>query len=99
MAKENRKEAFKLDSVEGINHAIEWTFNKQANGEIDGKGADAYNTTIKAATYLNVKLKMDYQKMWMQARMKKIDLPRGFLPEIDALMNKSEDKIEDKIEE
>lgn len=80
---EEQKRQFGTKTMSGINEAVEWIFNKQINGEIDGKTADGLNTTIKSAIYLNVKLRMDYLKMILQANIKKIDLPEGLLPELE----------------
>jgi hypothetical protein len=64
-----------------ISQANEWLFNMQKDGKIDPKTADSLNTTIKNSVYLNVKMKMDYLKIFLQAQIKKIDLPKGLLPE------------------
>ena len=64
-----------LRSVEDIQAAYEDVFSKQENGLIDNKTVDSMNTTLKGVTYLGVKLRMDAQKMLLQAAIKKIDLP------------------------
>jgi hypothetical protein len=77
-------DAMKLRSVTDLTTAHEWLFNKQQAGEIDAKTADALNTTLKGATYLNGKLKLDAAKLYLQARIKKIDFPAGMMPELPA---------------
>jgi hypothetical protein len=69
--------------VNEISAAYEETYDKQISGAIDNKTSDTINTTLKGLTYLNVKLKMDYQKMMLQAAIKKVDLPKGLLPELE----------------
>jgi len=71
---------FPLRSVNDLQNAGEWLFNKQKNNEIDGKAADALNTTLKGSVYLGVKLKLDVAKLYLTARKQKIDLPPGLLP-------------------
>jgi hypothetical protein len=39
------------------------------------------NTTLKGAVYLNGKLKLDALKLYVQAEIKKIEIPKGMLPE------------------
>jgi hypothetical protein len=70
-----------LKTPSEISQANEWLFNMQKEGKIDPKTADSLNTTIKNSVYLNVKMKMDYLKIFLQAQIKKIDLPKGLLPE------------------
>jgi hypothetical protein len=70
----------KLRPIDDLTAAHEWLFNRQRDGEIDAKTADALNTTLKGATYLNGKLKIDYAKVVLQAQIKKINLPAGLLP-------------------
>jgi hypothetical protein len=64
-----------------ISQANEWLFNQQKDGRIDPKTADSLNTTIKNSVYLNVKMRMDYLKIYVQAQVKKIEIPAGLLPE------------------
>jgi hypothetical protein len=73
--------AVKLQTIPELVEAHEWLFNQQRNGLIDGKTADALNTTLKGVTYLRAKLPMDAAKLLVMARIKKIDLPSGLLPE------------------
>jgi hypothetical protein len=65
----------KLRTVDDLTNALEWLYQEQKEGRIDAKTADALNTTIKQATYLNGKLKLDYLKLMLTAKIKKIDLP------------------------
>lgn len=73
----------KLRTIEDLASAHEWLINKQRKGEIDSKAADGMNTTLKGATYLMGKLKMDYAKLWVQAQIKKIQIPVGVLPDVN----------------
>jgi len=57
-------------------------FNKQVNQEVDNKTADSMNTTLKGAVYLNAKLRLDAAKLLLQARVKKVDIPQGMLPDL-----------------
>lgn len=81
MADEKR---MRLRTIEDLTEAHEWLFQKQRDGKIDSKTADALNTTLKGATYLNGKLKIDYAKIMLQAEIKKISLPAGVLPALPA---------------
>jgi len=58
--------------------------NRFLNGEVDAKSVDGVNTIVKSQIYLNVKLRMDFMKLCLQADIKKIDLPDGMLPELAA---------------
>jgi hypothetical protein len=71
-----------LKSVNDISEAYEWMFNAQRDGQIDAKTADALNTTLKGATYLRVKLRMDAAKLLIQAQIKKVQIPEKLLPEL-----------------
>lgn len=82
MAKEHKQEDIKLRSIDDLSTAHEWLINKQRNGEIDSKTADAMNTTLKGAVYLNGKLRMDYAKLWLHAQIKKVEMPVGILPQL-----------------
>lgn len=70
-----------LRTIEDLTNAHEWLFNRQKDGRIDSKTADALNTTLKGSVFLNAKLKLDAAKIYMQAMIKKIDIPKGLLPE------------------
>jgi hypothetical protein len=70
-----------LRTVSDLTKAHEWLFNAQRDGGLDSKTADALNTTLKGATYLQVKLKLDALKIFVQARTKKIEIPTYLLPE------------------
>jgi len=76
------KEHIPLKSVGNLVDANELIFNKQHRGEIDAKTADGMNTCIKGQTYLLVKLRLDYLKLFLHARIKKVELPDKMLPEI-----------------
>ena len=76
------KQELKLAGVEQISDAYEWLFNAQKNGTVDAKTADALNTTLKGATYLRVKLRMDAAKLLIQAQIKKVSIPQNLLPEM-----------------
>ena len=71
-------ERWKLEAerLDDLNEALEWLFVQQKEGKIDAKTADALNTTIKQASYLNGKLKLDYLKLLLSAKIKKIELPQ-----------------------
>lgn len=58
--------------------------NKFLNGEVDSKSVDGVNTIMKHVIYLNVKMKMDFIKLCLQADIKKIALPVAILPELAA---------------
>ena len=72
-----------LRSIDDLSAAHEYLFNKQKNNEIDAKTADAMNTTLKGAVYLNGKLKMDAAKLWLQAQIKKVTIPSSLLPDMN----------------
>jgi len=69
-----------LRTVGDLIDATEWLFNKQRKGEIDSKTADALNTTLKGSSYLLAKLHMDVAKLYVMARIKKIELPAKMFP-------------------
>jgi len=70
-----------LRTIADLVDAHEWLFNRQKDGGIDAKTADALNTTLKGSVYLNGKLKLDAAKILINAQIKKIDIPKGLLPE------------------
>jgi len=72
----------KLRSIADLSDAHEWLFNRQVGNHIDSKAADAINTTLKGAVYLNAKLKLDAAKLIIQAQIKKVQLPEGMLPDL-----------------
>lgn len=82
MAQETK---IKLRTISDLNEALEWLYEQQKTGQIDAKTADALNTTIKQASYLNGKLKLDYVKLWLTAKIKKIELPSIPMLEADTL--------------
>ena len=65
-----------------ISEANEELYADIRDGKVDSKMADALNTTLKNQVYLNVKLRMDYLKIYTQAAMKKITLPPAILPDL-----------------
>jgi len=71
----------RLRSIHDLTQAQEWLWNKQTSGQIDAKTADALNTTLKGSIFLHAKLKLDAAKLWLNAHVKKIELPPGLLPE------------------
>lgn len=73
--KKEEKPRRQLRTVEDIQNAYEDVFYKQENGLLDNKSVDSLNTTLKGVTYLGVKLRMDAQKMLLQAAIKKVNLP------------------------
>ncbi len=81
MSEETGKKKMSLRSVADLTDAHEWLFNMQKDGKIDSKTADALNTTLKGSVYLNGKLRLDAAKLWMQSQVKKIEIPKGLLPE------------------
>jgi hypothetical protein len=72
----------RLRSIDELSSAHEWLFDQARSGGIDNKTADVLNTTLKGATYLNGRLKLDYAKILLQAEIKKIKIPQGLLPEL-----------------
>lgn len=72
-----------LRTVSDLSAAHEWLFNKQRNNEIDSKTADAMNTTLKGAVYLNAKLKLEAAKLFLAAKIKKAEIPERLLPVIE----------------
>lgn len=68
-------ERIQLRTIDDLNGAVEYVYNQVRGGKLDGKTADALNTTIKQAVYLNGKLKLDYLKLMLTAKIKKIELP------------------------
>jgi len=81
MAEKKETVNMPLKTASEISQANEWLFNMQKDGRIDPKTADSLNTTIKNSVYLNVKMKMDYLKLYLQASIKKVELPTNLLPE------------------
>ena len=79
---EKTKQQYPLKTPEDISAAYERLYNRQLNGEVDAKSVDGMNTTLKGSTYLNVKLKMDYLKMFLTAAIKKVDMPAEVLKEL-----------------
>lgn len=79
MAEEKR---IRLRTIAELQEAHEWLLNEQRNGKIDAKRADGINTTLKGATYLNAKLKMDAAKLYLQAQIKKVDMPFDIFADI-----------------
>lgn len=75
MQKSETDTVIKLRTVDDLNKALEWLYNQQKEGTIDAKTADALNTTLKQSAYLNGKLKLDYLKLMLTAKIKKIELP------------------------
>jgi hypothetical protein len=72
-----------LKTPKDLIDAHEWLFNQQKENKIDAKTADALNTTLKGAVYLNAKLRLDAAKIFLTAQIKKIEIPKGFLPGTD----------------
>lgn len=70
----------RLRSIEDLSSAHEWLFEQSRSGKLDNKTADVLNTTLKGATFLNGKLKLEYAKLYMQSQVKKFEFPRGILP-------------------
>jgi hypothetical protein len=76
-----------LRNLDDLVSAHEWLFNQQKENKIDGKTADALNTTLKGQTYILGKLRLDYAKLFMQSQIKKIQIPKGMLPPIGGLVS------------
>lgn len=74
-----------LKTITDLNNAHEWLFNRQVNQLVDNKTADSMNTTLKGVVYLNSKLRMDAAKLILTARIKKVDIPEGMLPDLKEL--------------
>ena len=66
----------KMETVSDLNEWLAWLGNAQRNGDVDAKTADAINTTLKSAIVLNVKHRLDYEKLKVQAAIKKLMIPR-----------------------
>jgi hypothetical protein len=82
MAESKKEERIALKTIKDLSEAHEWLFNRQQSGQIDAKTADSMNTTLKGAVYLNAKLRLDAAKIMVQAKIKKIDIPLEYLPEM-----------------
>ncbi len=67
-------------------------FRDVREGRVDSKMADALNTLVKNQIYLNVKLRMDYLKIYAQAQMKKITLPENIVPDLSDYSEDDDDK-------
>lgn len=80
-------ERMKLRTIDDLTKAHEHVFNEQQNGKIDAKTADGLNTTLKGAVYLNAKLKIDAAKLFLQARIKKVEMPDGMLPDLSDVVD------------
>lgn len=72
--------SFRLETFQDIIRAHEYIFNMQTQGRIDAKTADALNTTLKGAVYLHGTLKINYARLLLQAKIKKVDLPVSLAP-------------------
>lgn len=79
---QKQDEQIRLRTIDDLTNAHEWLFNQQKGGTIDAKTADALNTTLKGATYLRAKLRLDAAKIILQASIKKITVPPNLLPEM-----------------
>jgi len=86
MAENKNQAPMSLKTIADLNHAHEWLFNEQVSQRVDNKTADALNTTLKGAVYLNAKLRLDAAKLLLNAKIKKIDLPPGMLPDLTKLV-------------
>ena len=75
MAQEKKRQ--QLRTAQDLTDALEDIYNRQNNGELDAKSADALNTTIKSAMFLRVRLPMDAYKTFVMAQIKKIQIPEG----------------------
>jgi hypothetical protein len=64
-----------LRTIDDLRDAFEDLYTRQSNGEIDAKMSDGLNTTLKGAMALNVKLPMDALKIFVQASIKKVNIP------------------------
>jgi hypothetical protein len=92
---DREKKSRKLRTIEDLTDAHEYVFNQQLNGKIDDKAANALNTTLKGAVYLNGKLKLDAAKIYLRAQEKKIAIPNGMLPELTSeVMSRIERKTQ-----
>ncbi len=79
-----KEPTIQLRTINDLTEAHEWLFNQQRSGTIDAKTADALNTTLKGATYLRAKLRLDAAKILLQSRIKKVQIPENLLAEISA---------------
>lgn len=69
-----------LRTIEDLKLAHEYLFRRQDSGSLDSKSADAMNTTLRGAVYLNATLPLAAAKLFVQAKIKKISIPEGLLP-------------------
>lgn len=77
---EEPSEIRRLRTIDELSEAHEWLLNQQRTQQIDAKTADAMNTTLKGAVYLNARLRLEAAKLWLTARIKKLEIPAGMLP-------------------
>lgn len=68
------KKKIPLQSVKDLAEANEWMFNRQKNGEIDAKSADAMNTTLKGQKSLIVDVPLQLFKIAVTASIKKVQI-------------------------
>lgn len=66
-----------LRTIDNLRDALETLYNQQSAGQLDAKTADAMNTTLKGAMYLNVRLPMEALKIFVTASIKKVTIPEG----------------------
>lgn len=70
-----------LRTIDDLNIAHEYVFNRQVGGTIDGKTADGMNTTLKGSVYLNVKMRQEALKLYVMAQKAKVAIPPVMLPD------------------
>jgi hypothetical protein len=67
----------RLRTLDEIAAAHEWLFEQTRAGRMDNKTADVLNTTLKGVVYLHGKLPLEYQRLYVQAQIKKLDVSPG----------------------
>ena len=77
------KNEIRLRTIAELTEALEGLYNQQVNGKYDPKTADALNTTLKGAIYLRAKLPLDYAKLYLNAAIKKVNIPQNLLPVVE----------------
>jgi hypothetical protein len=88
MSEKHTEPFMRLRTPEDLTLAHEWLLNQQRDGKIDSKTADGINTTLKGATYLNAKLRIDAAKLFLQAAIKKVEIPPEMMPDLQGLARK-----------
>lgn len=97
MSKEEKPEVevikhHKLRTPDEILVAFEHVFNQQVNGKIDAKGAETLNKTLYGSVALQ-KLKMAAADLYLQSKLKKINIPNNMMIEFSKETKEAADSI------